>query len=219
MTLISNYQPLTTHEKALDHLNKDSILAQVIALNDNLPVLRPTDAPLTTLVRSVTGQLISTKAAEAVYNRLLALLGGTISAQGLLEYPAQDLRNVGLSWAKVRTLQAIATAEQTGDIDFEHLSRLLDEEIIKHLILLPGIGRWTAEMFLMFALARPDVFSISDLALRQGVARLYPEAKSAEVIAQWQPYRTLAARYLWADNTRCKRGGAPLTNPQEKVTI
>jgi len=109
----------------------------------------------------------------------------------------------------VRTVQAIAQAAKTGAVDFAHLSEQDDETVIAELLPLPGIGRWTAEMFLMFALARADVFSVGDLALRQGLARLHPDAPGGEILGRWAPYRTLAARYVWADNARVKAGGEP----------
>ncbi|PNY82861.1 DNA-3-methyladenine glycosidase [Deinococcus koreensis] len=188
-------------------------MALVTAQVGPLPVLAPTPDPFGTLVRSVNGQQLSVKAAASIHARLVAHLG-EVTAPALLAAPGEELRALGLSWAKVRTVKAIAEAAQTGAVDFAHLSTLDDEEIIRELLPLPGIGRWTAEMFLMFALARPDVFSMGDLALRQGLARLYPDTPGAEVLAGWAPYRTLAARYVWADYTRLqsgqKSGGAPL---------
>ena len=104
----------------------------------------------------------------------------------------------------------LAAAALDGRVDFAHLSTLPDEAVISALIPLPGIGRWTVEMFLMFALARPDVFSMGDLVLRQGLARLHPLTPPAEVLEGWAPYRTLAARYVWAENHRVKGGGEPV---------
>lgn len=201
--------PLLHHTDAAAHLSGDSTLRELIARNDDLPVLAPTPDPFGTLIRSVNGQQLSVKAAASIHARLLDRLG-TLDAATLLQTPGEELRAVGLSWAKVRTVRAIAEAEQTGTVDFAHIATLPDEAVIAALVPLPGIGRWTAEMFLMFALARPDVFSIGDLALRQGLARLYPGQSADEVLAGWTPYRTLAARYLWADNHRVKGGGEPV---------
>lgn len=207
--LPSSSLPLTDHAAALAHLSRDPVMAQVTALCGDLPVLAPTADPFGRLIRSVAGQQLSVKAAQTIHGRLDTLLGG-ITAQNLQAAPGEALRGAGLSWAKVRTVQAAAAAAQTGQIDFAHLGEQDDETVIAELVQLPGIGRWTAEMFLMFALARPDVFSIGDLALRQGVERLYPGQPWAEVTARWSPYRTLASRYLWADNARVRAGGAPL---------
>ena len=201
--------PLTDHAGAVAHLSRDPVLAQVIALCGELPVLAPTPDPFGRLVRSVAGQQLSVKAAQAIYGRLEGLPGGVVPA-ALLKVSGDDLRGVGLSWAKVRTVQAAAAAAVSGQIDFAHLSRQPDELVIAELVALPGIGRWTAEMFLLFALARPDVFSSGDLALRQGVERLYPGKDWRDVTARWAPSRSLASRYLWAESARLRAGGAPL---------
>ena len=111
---------------------------------------------------------------------------------------------------EILPLQAAAVAAETGQIDFAHLAQQPDATVVAELVVLPGIGQWTAEMFLLFALARPDAFSYGDLALRQGVARLYPGEDWQAVTGRWAPYRSLASRYLWADNARLRAGGAPL---------
>ncbi|OOV14123.1 DNA-3-methyladenine glycosylase [Deinococcus sp. LM3] len=201
--------PLTSHAPATAHLSLDPVLAGVIARVGDLPVLTPTPDPFGTLIRNVTGQQLSVKAAASIHARLTATLG-EVTADTLLAASGDTLRGAGLSWAKVRTVQAIAQAAKTGAVEFAHLAAQDDEAVIAALLPLPGIGRWTAEMFLMFALARPDVFSLGDLALRQGLSRLHPDAAPADVLARWSPYRTLAARYIWADNARVKGGGEPV---------
>ncbi|PIG96255.1 DNA-3-methyladenine glycosylase family protein [Deinococcus sp. UR1] len=201
--------PLTSHAPATAHLSLDPVLAGVIARVGELPVLTPTPDPFGTLIRNVTGQQLSVKAAASIHARLTATLG-EVTADTLLAASGDTLRGAGLSWAKVRTVQATAQAAKTGTVDFAHLAAQDDEAVITALLPLPGIGRWTAEMFLMFALARPDVFSLGDLALRQGLSRLHPDAAPADVLARWSPYRTLAARYVWADNARVKGGGEPV---------
>ncbi|WP_367114297.1 trypsin-like serine protease [Deinococcus sp.] len=201
--------PLTSHAQATAHLSLDPVLAEVIARVGELPVLTPTPDPFGMLIRSVTGQQLSVKAAASIHARLSTELG-EISADTLLAASGDTLRGAGLSWAKVRTVQAAAQAARSGAVDFAHLATQDDEDVIAALLPLPGIGRWTAEMFLMFALARPDVFSLGDLALRQGLSRLHPHEPPAEVLLRWSPYRTLAARYVWADNARVKAGGQPV---------
>lgn len=201
--------PLTSHAPATEHLSLDPVLAGVIARVGDLPVLTPTPDPFGTLIRNVTGQQLSVKAAASIHARLTATLG-EVSADTLLAASGDTLRGAGLSWAKVRTVQATAQAAKTGTVDFAHLAAQDDEAVITALLPLPGIGRWTAEMFLMFALARPDVFSLGDLALRQGLSRLHPHEAPTDVLARWSPYRTLAARYVWADNARVKGGGEPV---------
>ncbi|UQN07731.1 DNA-3-methyladenine glycosylase [Deinococcus sp. QL22] len=216
--------PLTDHAAALLHLSRDPLLAQVIAQVGGVPVLTPTADSFGTLIRSVNGQQLSVKAAASIHGRLVAALGEpilgepdsqtgvpiTITPEALVAADGETLRSFGLSWAKVRTVQALAAAALDGRVDFAHLSTLPDEAVIAALIPLPGIGRWTVEMFLMFALARPDVFSMGDLVLRQGLARLHPHTPPAAVLEGWAPYRTLAARYIWAENHRVKGGGEPV---------
>jgi len=163
--------PLPDHGVATAHLSRDPTMRELILRNGDLPVMTPTPDPFGTLIRNVNGQQLSVKAAASIHARLLERLG-TLDAATLLRTPGDELRAAGLSWAKVRTVRAIAEAEETGAVDFAHIATLPDEDVIAALIPLPGIGRWTAEMFLMFALARSDVFRMGDLALRQGLTRL-----------------------------------------------
>ena len=196
--------PLTDHAGALAWLTRDPVLAEVLVRVGSLPVLAPTPDPFGTLVRSVGGQQLSVRAAASIHARVEAAVGG-VTPENLLRVTPDELRATGLSWAKVRTVRALADAALDGRVDFAHLAALPDEAVITALIPLPGIGRWTVEMFLIFGLARPDVFSFGDLVLRQELARLYPEATPEEAQAAvlgWSPYRTLAARSLWAEVAR-----------------
>ncbi|WP_345457838.1 DNA-3-methyladenine glycosylase 2 family protein [Deinococcus aluminii] len=211
-------QPLTDHAGALAWLARDPVLAEVLARAQPLPVLTPTPDPFGTLIRSVVGQQLSTKAAASIHARVEGALGG-VAPEPLLRAALEDLRALGLSWAKVRTVRALADAALSGQVDFAHLAALPDEEVITALTPLPGIGRWTVEMFLMFGLARPDVFSFGDLVLRQGLLRLYPDLApgpaQVERVASWSPYRTLAARTLWAQAARLRQqaGSPSLSDP------
>lgn len=190
--------PLIDHQAAQQVLSRDPVMAALIAQYGELPVLTPTVDPFARLIRSVVGQQLSVGAARSIYARLETRLG-TVSAAALLATPPEELRALGLSWAKVRSVQDIARAEVEGQVDFAGLAAHSDEALLAELLPLRGVGRWTAEMFMMFALAHPDVFSFGDLALRKGLARHYPNTDHNEVVAAWSPYRTLAARYLWAD--------------------
>lgn len=161
-----------------------------------LPDLISAPDPFASLIRSVTGQQLSLKAAAAINGRLSAATGA-FGVEALLTASPQSLRDLGLSWAKVRTVQAIAAAASTEQINFTELAALSDEAVIQALLPLPGIGRWTAEMFLMFGLGRPDVFSFGDLALRKALDLHYPGQDHASLVLGWQPHRSAAARLLW----------------------
>lgn len=171
-------------------------MAGLIALHGELPPLTVSPDPFATLVRSVIGQQLSVKAAASIAARLDALSPG-FRPHHLAALKEETLRGVGLSRAKVRTVHALAARVADGSLDFGRLQGAEDEAVIAALLPVPGIGRWTAEMFLMFALARPDVFAWGDLGLRRGLERLYPDADWPEVVAAWAPQRSLASRYLW----------------------
>ncbi len=117
--------------------------------------------------------------------------------------PDAKLRSVGLSTAKVKYIKDLAVKVQKKEVLLYKLEKMSDEEVIEHLVQVKGIGRWTGEMFLMFALQRPDVFSHGDLGLRNAIQKLYkfkkaPTQKQIEkIVSKWSPHRTLASRYLW----------------------
>lgn len=214
--------PLTNHTQALEWLARDPVLGGMLDTLPPLPVLSPTPDPFGTLVRSVVGQQLSVRAAASIHARLQATLG-SVTPGTLLNASPDHLRAQGLSWAKVRTVQALADAALSGRVDFSHLAARPDEAVITALTPLPGIGRWTVEMFLMFGLARPDVFSFGDLILRQGLTRLYPEvttrAGQEAVVAAWAPYRSLASRAFWAEvaQRRAAARGRGVVSPTEPL--
>lgn len=170
-------------------------MAGLIARHGPLAPLPVAPDPFAALVRAVLGQQLSVRVASSIAQRLETATA--YSPARLLALPPEDLRALGLSWAKVKTVRALSEAALSGQIDFGHLGTLSDEQVITALVPLPGIGRWTAEMFLMFSLARPDVFSLGDLGLRRGLEHLYAGQETALVLQGWSPQRTLAARYLW----------------------
>ena len=118
--------------------------------------------------------------------------------------PKAKLRKVGLSGMKVEFMKDLSRKVLDGAVDFKKMKTWSDEEVIEHLVQVKGIGRWTAEMFLMFSLGREDIFSYGDLGLRNAMRKLYnlrkhPSPKQAEKISSaWKPYRSYASRYLWA---------------------
>ncbi|MBL6751399.1 MAG: DNA-3-methyladenine glycosylase 2 family protein [Nevskia sp.] len=161
--------------------------------------------PFHVLATSIVSQQLSVKAADTIQGRIEALAGtrGRLRPQDLLGLSAESLRGAGLSNAKARWLHAISEAVESGEFSFARLRALDDEAAIEALDALPGIGRWTAEMFLMFALNRRDIFSMGDVGLRRGVNLLYNKGAklgddaTLEITGRWSPHRSVASWYLW----------------------
>lgn len=159
--------------------------------------------PLERLTLGIVGQLISVRAALAIFARLQQSLGGRVEAAALAAADETALRSVGLSGAKARAVQALGAEVASGRLDFDELATLSDEQVDAKLVALRGIGTWSAQMFLLRSMGRPDVFPAGDLGLRRGIESLYalrempsiPEA-AARAVA-WSPYRSYAAKYLW----------------------
>jgi DNA-3-methyladenine glycosylase II len=157
------------------------------------------------LLRSIVGQQLSTKAAATIYGRMLELFGGHApTPRQLLEVDPDLIRAAGLSRPKIAYLRDLALHVEEGRVDLEHLPELPDEEVSAQLTDIKGLGQWTADMFLMFHLRRPDVLPVGDQGIRNAVKTQYrlrklPDAKRLEKIARpWRPYRTLACLYLWS---------------------
>jgi DNA-3-methyladenine glycosylase II len=154
------------------------------------------------LLRAICGQMISNQAAAAIWARLAAL-PGALEPAGLLTLSEEELRGAGLSRPKVGHVRALAAACLDGRLDFDAIRAMPDEEAIVLIATVPGLGRWSAEIFLLFGLQRPDVFPSGDLALAAGLAHLKgldtrPSPKVlAEMALAWRPWRSLAARLLW----------------------
>ncbi|HEV7121441.1 MAG TPA: DNA-3-methyladenine glycosylase [Candidatus Paceibacterota bacterium] len=155
------------------------------------------------LAGSIVSQQLSTKAADTIWNRLKAACGGQVTPEAIMRLRAPTLRKAGLSAAKAKSLKELSKAVISGELKLEKLKKIPEDEAIAQLVAIWGIGRWTAEMFLMFALEREDVFSPGDLGLRRSMEELYSlpkdiPLKELEAIAQrWSPHRTFASRVLW----------------------
>lgn len=158
------------------------------------------------LVRSIVGQQLSTKAARSIYTRLVEHFGGhtPAPAEVLAADPDAMREAAGLSRAKVTFLRSLAEHVTSGELELERLDELPDEDVTAELVAVKGIGTWTAHMFLMFHLRRPDVLPVGDLGIRNAVRIEYgleenPGPAELERIAEpWRPHRTAACRYLWA---------------------
>jgi DNA-3-methyladenine glycosylase II len=164
---------------------------------------RPADA-YGALLRAIVGQQLSTKAARTIYLRVLDLFGGdTPSPEQLLEAREGDLRAAGLSGRKTEYIRDLASHVLSGELELDRLEELSDEEVIEEIVAVRGLGRWTAEMFLIFHLERPDVLSGGDLGIRKaiqieyGLAEMPPPREVIEIGEPWRPYRSLASIYLW----------------------
>ena len=164
-----------------------------------LPVPRNPDEYFTSITRSIVGQQISVKAAASVYARLESVVG-TVSPKHVLRASEAALRAAGLSGQKTKYI--LHNAAIWHEVPIHSFNTMTDEEVIVELTKLYGIGRWTAEMFLMFSLARPDVFSFGDLGLMQGLYQNYGfkkhwRRKILSTVEAWSPHRTIAALVLW----------------------
>jgi DNA-3-methyladenine glycosylase II len=160
--------------------------------------------PYEAVARAIVGQQLSTKAARSIWSKLVDQFDGeTPDPRALLRKRPQTLRKAGLSSAKVEFLRDLAKRVTDGRLDLERLKELPDEDVIAELLEVKGVGRWTAEMFLIFHLGRPDVVSVGDLGIRRAVQIAYgmndlPGPEELERIAEeWRPHRTLACLYLW----------------------
>jgi len=163
-----------------------------------------TEDPFVALARIITGQQVSTSAARTIWGRVCDEFGGRPPTAPEARDGEQRLRNCGLSGRKASYISGLGAAISAGELETEALADAEDEVVIEELVRLRGLGRWSAEMFLMFHLGREDVFSGGDLGLRNGIRIAHrleatPTPEQATAIAErWRPHRTLAAIYLWA---------------------
>lgn len=166
-------------------------------------LLRPRRDRFGTLVRAIIGQQISSKAAQSIDARLRSLAGATHTPEGLLSLGEIGIRQAGLSGVKARYVLNLAESVHSGAVPLNRIGRFGDNEIVERLTTIKGVGRWTAEMFLIFALNRPDVLPLADLGLRVGLKQHYgldqnPAPPECIRLAEpWRPYRSIAMWYLW----------------------
>lgn len=154
------------------------------------------------LVDAITNQQLSGKAALTIFGRVKDLCKGSITPEAILKLSKAKLRGAGLSYAKVSYVKDLAARAKKGELKIHRLDKLPDEEVINELAAVKGIGRWTAEMFLMFSLARPDIFPVDDLGIKKGFEKVtgkkWDKVKSPRFAQKtWSPYRTVACWYLW----------------------
>lgn len=198
--------PASPHLKAVNHLKRvDPVMADVIAQVGRCTLTPRTEwTHFDALVRSIVYQQLSGKAASTIHGRVLDLIGdGTAAPARIVATAHEDLRSAGLSNAKARYVRNLAEHVLDGSLPVESLHELSDEEIIAALVQVKGIGRWSAQMFLMFRLGRPDILPELDLGVQKGIQKAYRLRKlptPKQVLARgakWAPYRTVAAWYMW----------------------
>ena len=193
-------------KQALNHFKKhDPVLAKLVKNLGELPKSRKLCSRLEHLVEAIISQQLSVKASDTIYKRFLGLFPKSKfpKPEQIFKLKTQQLRAVGISNQKAIYIFDLAEKVVNKKINLRTLHTLSDEEVIQTLIQVKGIGRWTAEMFLMFSLQRPDIFSVGDLGLKNAIIRLYglkqplTEKQLHNLVKKWSPYKTIASRYLW----------------------
>ncbi len=213
------------HDHAIIHLRRDPILARVIA--DVGPcrfAARSEGSHFDHILRAIVYQQLSGRAAATIHGRVVALFEGTPSAAGLLAATDEQLRSAGLSRQKIGYLRDLAQRVDTGDLPVDRLHELADDDVIAALTRVKGIGRWTAHMFLMFRLGRPDVLPDLDLGIRKAIQLAYrlrrmPNSDRVLAIgAAWAPHRTIASWYLWRSLEQPAARAMPKTRRTRKAS-
>ena len=192
---------------------RDPVLADLVARVGPITHRpRDPDGPFGALVRAIVFQQLAGRAAQAIYGRLQATVGDTLTPETLTAASDAALRAAGLSANKLASLRDLSTKVLDGTLVLTRTSRRSDDELIAALVTVRGIGRWTAEMYLMFQLRRLDVWPVDDLGVRQGYGLAWkleptPSAKQLEPLGdRFKPYRSIVARYCWAAVPLLRRG-------------
>jgi DNA-3-methyladenine glycosylase II len=180
----------------------DPIMKRLIAKHGHCPLAERKFEPFQMLANSIISQQLSTKAAATIKQRVGVLVGVPFQTSGVLSVSPEQLRGAGLSQAKTRYIRELATHVSDSRLEFSGLVLLEDELVIEKLVVVPGIGRWTAEMFLLFGLKRLDVLAVGDAGLQRAARILYGKKRISETLLPriaeaWRPYRSIASWYLW----------------------
>ncbi len=193
-----------THARAAAELAvRDPVMARLVA-EVGAPRMGPSRrSSFEALTRAICFQQLSGRAAATIYARFEEAVGGAVTPLAVLDTPAEELRRAGLSAAKALSVVDLAAKVADGTVPLDDVAKLSDEELIARLVVVRGVGRWTAEMFLMFQLRRLDVWPVDDLGVRKGYARAYglavvPTPKALGLMGEpFRPYRSVAAWYCW----------------------
>jgi DNA-3-methyladenine glycosylase II len=191
-------------EDAKPVLRQDPVMAELLAEHD--PYSEPEWTEFERLCVSIINQQLSTASAAAVKERVFDLLDEDVTPESVLEADEEDLREAGLSGMKIEYMRNAARAFQENDYTREGLAEHSPDEVIEKLTEIKGIGEWTARMYLLFVLEHEDVLPLGDLAIRRGIDQLYGDGdeeltreEMREIAESWRPYRSVAARYIWAE--------------------
>jgi DNA-3-methyladenine glycosylase II len=189
--------------KAINHLKKsDPVLAAII---ERIGPFRMQYGEPTfhTLAESILYQQLNGKAAATIFNRFTALAGDPLTPQGILQLSDAQMRGVGLSRQKTAYLRDLSEKTKAGLLEFERMTDTSDDEVIAHLTQVKGVGVWTAQMFLMFTLRRPDILPTGDYGIQAAIKKYYKKRKwpkpavMLKIAKPWVPYRSIASWYLW----------------------
>ncbi|HWA52271.1 MAG TPA: DNA-3-methyladenine glycosylase [Patescibacteria group bacterium] len=188
-------------QQAEEELSKDKYLKKLIEKYGHCTInVRLEDDYFEDLCSAIVGQQLSGKAADAIFAKFKKTVI-EITPEAILKVEDQALRNSGLSWAKVKYIKDLAKRTHEGSLETKNLSNLSDENIEKELTAVKGIGKWTAQMFLMFTLGRADIFPSGDLGIKNGIKKLTGKEMKPEEMEKfaerWKPYRTVASWYIW----------------------
>ena len=207
----------TSLAAAIDEVaSRDPVVAHLVELAGPIKHRpRDPDGPFGALVRSIVYQQLVGRAANAIQQRVLATVGGTLTPETLTAVPDEALRAAGLSANKLASLRDLSAKILDGTVELKRSSRLSDDDVVSALVTVRGIGCWTAEMYLMFELRRLDVWPVDDLGVRQGYGLAWDlqSAPSAKELAplgdRFRPYRSVVARYCWAAVVLLRGGTDP----------
>ena len=189
--------------KAVNHLKKSDPILRAIIERVGPCRMEFSPAEFSSVAEAIVYQQLNGKAAVTIFNRFVALAGEPLTPEGILKLSDAQLRSAGLSKQKSAYLKDLSAKTAEGLLDFAKLPELPDEEVIQHLTQVKGIGVWTAHMFLMFSLRRPNVLPTGDYGIQVAIKKHYkkrklPKPKDMEKIARpWEPYRSVACWYLW----------------------
>jgi DNA-3-methyladenine glycosylase II len=189
--------------KAISHLKKSDPILRAIIERVGPCRMEFGEPVFHSLAEAIVYQQLNGKAAVTIFNRFAALTGEPVTPEGILKLTPENMRAVGLSKQKSSYLFDMAERASRGELDFTRLPDLTDEEVIKHLTQVKGVGVWTAHMFLMFTLKRPNIFPTGDFGVQMAIKKHYgkrklPKPLQMEKIAKaWEPYRSIACWYLW----------------------